>query len=70
MPGGQIFQRSAHAFLLDAQAAVLDALNADKTLGGAVLMLTGMDVSPYQRDLAEDTWLFSNQIALKVAVRG
>jgi hypothetical protein len=56
--------------LSQAQAAVLGALNADRTLGGAVLMLTGMDVMPYQRDLAEDTWLFTNEIALKATVRG
>lgn len=53
-----------------AQAAVLDAVNADRTLGGAVLMVTGMDIAPFQRDLAEDTWLFTNEIALKLAVRG
>jgi hypothetical protein len=53
-----------------AQAAVLDAVNADRTLGGSVLMLTGMEVAPFQRDLAEDTWLFTNEIALRAAVRG
>jgi len=53
-----------------AQAAVLEAINADRTLGGAVLMVTGMEVNPFQRDLAQDTWLFTNEIALKVAVRG
>jgi hypothetical protein len=56
--------------LSQAQAAVLGALNADRTLGGAVLTLTGMDVAPFQRDLAEDTWLFTNEIALKATVRG
>ena len=53
-----------------AQAAVLDALAADRTLGGSVLMLSGMEIAPFQRDLAEDTWLFTNEIALKAAVRG
>ena len=53
-----------------AQAAVLNALDADRTLGGAVLMLTGMEVAPFQRDLAADTWLFTNEIALHAAVRG
>jgi hypothetical protein len=53
-----------------AQAAVLDALNADRTIGGTVLMLTGMEIAPFQRDLAESTWLFTNEIALKAAVRG
>ena len=53
-----------------AQAAVLNALNANRTLGGAVLMLTGMDIHPFQRDLSEDSWLFTNEIALKAAVRG
>lgn len=53
-----------------AQSAVLDVLNANKTLGDSVLMLTGMEISPYQRDLSEDTWLFTNEIALKASLRG
>lgn len=53
-----------------AQAAVLDVLNGDRTLGGSVLSLTGMEVAPFQRDLAEDTWLFTNEIAVKADVRG
>ena len=53
-----------------AQAAVLNALNGDRTLGGAVLMLTGMEIQPFQRDLSDDSWLFTNEIVLKAAVRG
>ncbi len=53
-----------------AQAAVLDVIDADKTLGGTVAMLTGLEIAPFQRDLAEDTWLFTNEIALRVALRG
>jgi len=62
--------QEATRLLNRAQSAVLDAVNGDRTLGGTVLMLTGMEVSPFQRDLAEDTWLFTNEIALKAAVRG
>lgn len=53
-----------------AQSRVLDVLDANKTLSGAVDMLTGMAVTPFQRDLENDTWLFTNEIALKADVRG
>lgn len=53
-----------------AQARVLDVLDAHKTLGDTVLMLNGMVVSPFQRDVEQDTWFFTNEIALKAAVRG
>jgi len=53
-----------------AQAAVLRALDGDRTLGGAVLMLTSLVVTPFERNLHEDTWLFTNEIALKADVRG
>ena len=49
---------------------MLDVLDANKTLSGAVDMLTGMAVTPFQRDLENDTWLFTNEIALKADVRG
>ena len=53
-----------------AQAAVLDVLNANKTLGGTVTMLSDLQVTPFGRDLEEDTWLFTNEIALKAELRG
>ena len=60
----------ATRLLAMAQSEVLNALNEDKTIGETVLMLTGMTVSPFQRDLKEDTWLFTNEIALKAELRG
>jgi hypothetical protein len=53
-----------------AQAAVLDVLNANRTLGGTVLMLTDLSVSPYRRDLEHDSWLFTNEIGVKAELRG
>jgi hypothetical protein len=53
-----------------AQAAVLDVLNANRTLGGTVLMLTDLTVSPYRRDLEHDSWLFTNEIGVKAELRG
>jgi hypothetical protein len=53
-----------------AQAAVLDVLNANKSLGGTVTMLGGLTITPYGRDLEDDTWLFTNEIALKAELRG
>jgi hypothetical protein len=59
----------ATRLLSRAQACVLDILNANKTLGGAVLVFTGIEIAPFQRDLSEDTWLFSNEISLRATVR-
>lgn len=56
--------------LAAAQAAVLDVLNANKTLAGAVTMLGELALTPYRRDLEDDTWLFTNEIALKAELRG
>lgn len=53
-----------------AQAAVLDVLNAHKTLGGAVTMLADLSIAPYGRALEQDNWLFTNEIALKAELRG
>ena len=53
-----------------AQSAVLDALDADHTLGGAVLTLTGLELAPYRRDVADNSWLFTNELLLRADVRG
>jgi predicted anti-sigma-YlaC factor YlaD len=53
-----------------AQAAVLDVLNAQKTLAGAVTMIGDLAVIPFQRDLEHETWLFTNEIALRAELRG
>ena len=60
----------ATRLLAMAQREVLNVLNANKTIGDTVLMLTGMVVSPFQRDLKNDTWLFTNEIAIKADLRG
>lgn len=61
--------REATRLLGTAQAAVLAVLNAERTLGGTVEMLTGLEVAPFQRDLDEDSWLFTNEIALRARLR-
>lgn len=60
----------ATRLLAMAQSEVLNALNGDKTIGDTVLMLTAITISPFQRDLHEDTWLFTNEIAFKAELRG
>ena len=62
--------QEATQLLGSAQTRVLDVVNGDKTLAGTVNMLTALTVTPYQRDLEEDTWLFTNEIGLKVDLRG
>lgn len=62
--------RDATRRLSSAQGAVLGVLAAHRTLAGTVLALEGMEITPFQRDLAEDTWLFTNEIALTATLRG
>jgi hypothetical protein len=62
--------REATRLLSQAQGAVLSVLDANKTLGASVLMINGIEVTPFQRDLAEDTWLFTNEISLRTTLRG
>ena len=66
----QVSGQDATRRLGQAQAAVLDVLNANRSLGGAVLMLTDLTVSPYRRDLEQDSWLFTNEIGVKAELRG
>lgn len=68
--GGHGSGRDVTRRLNQCQARILELLNADRTLGGTVQNISGMEIAPFQRDLAEDTWLFSNEIALKTTVRG
>ncbi|MCH8074898.1 MAG: hypothetical protein IIC13_18800 [SAR324 cluster bacterium] len=62
--------QEATRLLSMAQGAVLDVIDADKNLGGAVQRITGMEIAPFQRELEDDSWLFTNEITLKAAVRG
>lgn len=52
-----------------AQAAVLAALRGQPTLGGTVLRWTELSVTPYQRDVLSDSWLFTNELLLRAQVR-
>jgi fumarylacetoacetate (FAA) hydrolase family protein len=67
--GSQVSGQNATQRLSRAQAAVLDVLRANPTLGGTVLMWTGLSIAPYKRDVATDTWLFTNEILLRAQVR-
>ena len=62
--------QEATRMLAMSQRRVLDVLNADKTLGDSVQILGSLAVSPFQRDLHGDTWLFTNEIAIKTILRG
>ena len=64
--GGQEVTRALNA----AQARVLDVLNANRTLLGSVQGIQALRLSPFQRDLREDAWMFSNEISLKTTLRG
>ena len=52
-----------------AQAAVLEALRGNPSLGGSVMMWKALDIAPFRRDLVNDTWLFSNEILIHALVR-
>ena len=52
------------------QSRVLDVLDANRTLDGTVQMMTDLAVTPFQRDLEDNTWLFTNEIALKAELTG
>lgn len=67
--GSQSSGEDATRRLSRAQAAVLDALRESPTLGDAVLIWNGLDIAPYRRDLANDTWLFTNELRLRTVVR-
>ncbi|MDH4225122.1 MAG: hypothetical protein OEW12_05705 [Deltaproteobacteria bacterium] len=56
--------------LSQAQAAVLDVLNRNKTIGDAVLVLSSLAVAPFERELEKSTWLFTNEITIKAELRG
>ncbi|MDH4247405.1 MAG: hypothetical protein OEW39_06285 [Deltaproteobacteria bacterium] len=62
--------QEATRLLSRAQRLVLDALVGDPTLSGTVLTLTALEITPFHRDVTENTWLFTNEIALKADLRG
>ena len=62
--------QEATRLLASAQTRVLEAINRNKSLSGAAHMITGFVVTPYQRDLTEDTWFFTNEISLKTRLTG
>jgi hypothetical protein len=52
-----------------AQAAVLEVLRGEPSLGGSVMLWSALDIAPFRRDLVNDTWLFTNEILLHAQVR-
>lgn len=62
--------QEATRLLGQAQSEVLRLINQNKTLGGSVQMISGMEIAPFQRELEDDSWLFTNEISLKATVRG
>ena len=47
---------------------VLTAINSDKTLGGTVNIVNGLVVTPFQRNLEEDDWFFTDEILITAEV--
>lgn len=47
---------------------VLTAINSDKTLGGTVNIVNGLAVTPFQRNLEEDDWFFTDEILITAEV--
>lgn len=43
---------------------VLAAVNSSKNLDGTVHILTGVNISPYGRDLNNEQWIFTNEATL------
>ena len=56
--------------LNQAQSRVFDVLAANATLLGSVAQVSGFESTPFQRDMAEESWMFSNEITLRAQVRG
>jgi hypothetical protein len=67
--GSQSSGEDAARRLNRAQAAVLDVLREHPTLSDAVLIWTGLEISPYRRDVQNDSWLFTNEVLLRTQVR-
>ncbi len=47
------------------QNLLLSALYSNLLLSGVLLAMEEMEISPFQRDINADTWLFTNEIALQ-----
>ncbi|MDH5751333.1 MAG: hypothetical protein OEZ59_02810 [Deltaproteobacteria bacterium] len=62
--------QEATRLLSRAQSAVLQTVCGNRTIGGTVLSLSGLEVTPFQRDLSDNQWLFTNEIAIKAELRG
>lgn len=68
--GSHVSGAEATSRLGAAQHLVLEALTGDKTLKGSVQQISGFSISPFQRNLHENAWLFSNEIQMKILVKG
>ena len=44
---------------------VLSAVNSDKNLSGSVNIVTGFEVVPFDRDIQDEEWMFTNQVILR-----
>ncbi len=67
--GSQHSGQDATRRLSRAQFAVLDVLRRNPTLGDTVLIWTGLDVTPFRRDVQNDNWLFTNEVVLRAQLR-
>ena len=43
---------------------VLAAVNSNKTLDGTVLHITEVSLAPFDRDIEDEDWMWSNEIAI------
>lgn len=46
---------------------VLLAINSNNTMGGTVQTILQMQIEPFQRDVTDDNWIYTNQITLTLA---
>lgn len=47
---------------------VITAINSNRTLDGTVRIVNGMTIEPFQRDIEDEQWMFTNEILVQAEV--
>jgi len=60
--------QSAHDELDRTLTEVITAINSNRTLDGTVRIVNGITVEPFQRDIDEEQWMFTNELIVQAEV--
>lgn len=60
--------QTAHDELDRILTHVITAINSNRTLDGTVNIINGISIEPFQRDIDEEQWMFTNEIILNAEV--